>query len=162
MDATKTQPFDEQGIRERLAKATPGPYYIHDKDFHVASFGTGLDGKDYRVASGFAIRDGLLADAKDDAEFYAHSWEDIRALLAELSRVRAERDEAAAQLEAWTNQDIQHQSALAEARTRLRKIEEAWAIGAPNFNTGMYEVPFEAANAINERAGGAGEGGGRE
>lgn len=84
----------EKEIRERLAKATPGPW-VHASKVGlacIAACGETDDGEKHfvRPAQSDAVEDG----ARYDAEFIAHSRSDMEHLLSELDRVRVELEEA--------------------------------------------------------------------
>jgi antirestriction protein ArdC len=97
----------EQEIAERLKAATDGLTYIR-----------------YEHGGGRAYREAdprlLAIDAYNEAdrEFYFSALDDIRHLLAELTRVRAERDE----LKHWMGGDIKE---IRAAESELERLKQA-------------------------------------
>ena len=87
--------LDLEPIKERLAAATPGPW-----DFHVLPQSVGITVATIHSEQGpretcwtadLPPEIGGMGTEKD-AEFIAHAPEDIAALVAEVERLRAERD----------------------------------------------------------------------
>jgi hypothetical protein len=82
--------LDTDAIRERVEKATPGPWAAHERETSDGHHRVvdGLPGlNEHRVA---------LTQRFANAEFIAHARADIPALLEEVEGLRDERDEAVA------------------------------------------------------------------
>jgi glutathione S-transferase len=88
---------DLEAIHKRCAAATPGPWLV-DGDYLPASI-YASDSPDWKVRHQFRVvgmtdyEDGGVV-CREDAEFIAAARSDIPALLAEVDRLRAERDAA--------------------------------------------------------------------
>jgi hypothetical protein len=94
--------MNENELREIEARkdaATPGPWTFEAGDFSgnnwlIGSFlcgNSGIDGEDYHVTTDNLHGSEIAgnSDAKTDAEFIAHSREDIETLLHEVRRLQA-------------------------------------------------------------------------
>ena len=84
--------LDLAAIRERVEKATPGPWredgpWWHDNDEATVVITVDVDRAAVCIQPPLHARRGLASDA--DMEFIAHAREDIPALLAEIDRLNA-------------------------------------------------------------------------
>lgn len=101
-------------IRKRAEAATPGPWEPRDPDWWQLEDPDYADKTDGIQAAGRSIMgtcDGCPAGKYDDAVFIAHARTDIPALLAEVERLRAERDAYRKQSEdqAWEYYQIRYE-----------------------------------------------------
>lgn len=74
-----------KAIRERLAKASPGPWWV-DVETTPATEVASADGTIARVYRGEVTAPG----PRPDADFIAHAPSDVSALLSEISRLQTE------------------------------------------------------------------------
>ncbi|WP_394436174.1 hypothetical protein [Streptomyces sp. SGAir0957] len=93
----RLSPQRETEIRERAEAATPGPWKVENDYCDCSEYG--CSHPPFAVAFGpFTSFENTTDRHHYDADFSGHAREDVPALLAELAAVRAERDEARAEL----------------------------------------------------------------
>lgn len=116
--------IDVKAIEERLAKATPGPWKWAttfgepDYDQLYADFDSPVDEYDADIIS--AGGNGCVVLAGYNADFIAHSWQDVRDLLATVRELTgAER-----YLERRASASQKYRTALEESRHRTSEVDQ--------------------------------------
>jgi hypothetical protein len=87
-------PEELQAIRDRVAKASPGPWTTEQGEYSGRNWPLGLSGQYGNDVTVFLTTDHVHAsemygDAATDGDFIAHARTDIPALLAEIDRLNA-------------------------------------------------------------------------
>lgn len=114
-------PQREASIVARAEAATPGPWVEctdYGKDFYAYTGGSHLRGVG-------TLNFGDGEDAEADLAFTLNAPEDVKALLAELATVRAERDEAALLRDFYRLRAVR----LVNQRGEAEVANEAWELG---------------------------------
>ena len=104
-----------QAIKERVARATPGPWQIH-----VRGTSTTIEARDGKKWIAQAVLGTYgIGDVGANAAFLAHARDDIPTLVAEVERQRAEHAALAEQLrQTMAERDTLSQRAMLAAKER--------------------------------------------
>lgn len=112
--ATVMTDAERDAIRARLAAATPGPWHVSNDGLKVWLAVCVVGQRRLILPQADSI---LLAHGKPDAEFIAHAPADMRALLAEVERLRNALRTA---LDECRNREMPPSFRLAETEKALR------------------------------------------
>lgn len=118
--------LDLEAIKAYCAKATPGSWVVTGGEIeNPHTYATVIGQEDRGSNAWHADMRLILADT--DADFIAHARTDLPALVAEVERLREDRDSWEGALDAQLDKNIAMAAECSSLRARVKELEEKYS-----------------------------------